>query len=200
MVASGLTGSSQTLIVQGIGEPYGSFAGFEIVNNTLNREGVLPAATPLSIAAGGDAGPRRRQPAGQLAVRLCGGQRRQHHQQRQRRIRPDPEPHGRFDHLQRRRSRAAARLGTISLVMSGSGTQVLAGSNTYTGPTTIKPGQTRRRWLARPTRPSASTAAPLGGTGYLSSVTVNAGGQLCPGRSRWALERQRQPGAGSRAR
>ena len=31
-------------------------------------------------------------------------------------------------------------LGTISLVMNGSGTQVLCGSNTYTGPTTISAG------------------------------------------------------------
>ena len=57
VVASGLTGSSQTLFVQGIGEPYGSFAGFEIVNNTLNRGGILPATTPLSIAAVRNAGP-----------------------------------------------------------------------------------------------------------------------------------------------
>ena len=43
------------------------------------------------------------------------------------------------DHLQRQHCRRQ-RLGTISLVMSGSGVQVLAGTNTYTGGTDVTGG------------------------------------------------------------
>ena len=53
VVATGLTGSSQTVTVQGSNQQYGSFAGFEIVNTTPNSgANFLPAATPLSIAGG----------------------------------------------------------------------------------------------------------------------------------------------------
>ena len=47
-------------------------------------------------------------------------------------------------------------LGPISLVMSGSGTQVLAGSNGYTGGTTVKSG--RLAVDGRSPAPSASAA------------------------------------------
>jgi len=71
-------------------------------------------------------------------------------------------------------------LGTISLVMSGSGRQVLAGSNSYTGATTINQGEliVNGSLLSPVTVNSGGT---LGGTGYLGSVTVNAGGHLAPG-------------------
>ena len=67
--------------------------------------------------------------------------------------------------------------------MNGPGTQVLAGSNTYTGPTTINQG----KLLVNGSLASAVTVASggtLGGTGSLSSVTVSAGGQLSPGDAR----------------
>ena len=57
---------------------------------------------------------------------------------------------------------------------------LLAGSNTYGGPTTISQGKLLvDGWLAN----SAVTvdSGTLGGTGYLSGGTVNAGGTLAPG-------------------
>ena len=56
-------------------------------------------------------------------------------------------------------------LGAISLVMSGSGAQVLSGSNTYTGGTIINGGTL-----------IASNSAALGNSG--GSLTVNSGGNL----------------------
>jgi fibronectin-binding autotransporter adhesin len=49
VVATQLTGSSQTVTAQGDGSKYGSFASFEIVNNP----NVLPFATPVTISNGG---------------------------------------------------------------------------------------------------------------------------------------------------
>ncbi len=71
-------------------------------------------------------------------------------------------------------------LGAVALTVNGPGTQVLAGSNTYTGPTTINQG----KLSVNGSLASAVTVASggtLGGTGSLSSVTVSAGGQLSPG-------------------
>ena len=97
----------------------------------------LPATTAVTIAANATSGPRRREPAGRLAVGLRPGQRRQHHQQQ----------YGAASVLTLSPTggsttfsgmiQGGGTLGAISLVMSGSGTQVLAGSNTYTGGTTI---------------------------------------------------------------
>ena len=70
--------------------------------------------------------------------------------------------------------------GTISLVMSGSGTQVLAGSNTYTGPTTINGG----KLVVNGSLASAVTVnsgGTLGGSGHLGNVTVNTAGAIAPG-------------------
>ena len=70
-------------------------------------------------------------------------------------------------------------LGAISLVMSGGGTQVLAGSNTYSGPTTVnRGGLVVNGSLASPVTVNGGT---LGGSGHLGSVTVNAAGALSPG-------------------
>ncbi|MEI8372586.1 MAG: autotransporter-associated beta strand repeat-containing protein [Planctomycetota bacterium] len=73
-------------------------------------------------------------------------------------------------------------LGTISLVISGSGTQVLSGTNTYTGGTVVNGG----KLVVDGSLASLVTVgsnAFLSGTGTLSSVTVNAGGHLSPGNS-----------------
>ncbi len=76
-------------------------------------------------------------------------------------------------------------LGTISLVMSGSGTQVLSGSNSCSGGTTIKSGRlVVDGSLASPVSVNGGT---LGGTGNLTSVTVFSGGNLAPGDSLGAL-------------
>jgi autotransporter-associated beta strand protein len=78
-------------------------------------------------------------------------------------------------------------LGTISLVKSGSGTQVLSGSNTYAGPTTINQGKlvVDGSLLSLVT---VNSGGILGGTGSLTSVTVSAGGQVAPGDSPGVLQ------------
>ena len=72
--------------------------------------------------------------------------------------------------------------GPGSLTKIGSGTLTLTSSNTYTGPTTVTQGT-----LVVDGRLSSSAVSvnggTLGGTGYLSSITVNAGGTLAPGDS-----------------
>ena len=179
VVASGLTGSSQTLFVQGIGEPYGSFAGFEIVNSTPNREGVLPASTPVSIAAGAtlDLGGGSQQVSslsdsaagsggsiinsGSTASTLT--------------LSPSGVSTTFSGTIQ-----GGGTMGSIGLVMSGSGTQVLAGSNTYTGPTTINAGKLIVNGsLVSPV--TVNHGAMLGGTGSLRSVTISLSSVIAPG-------------------
>ena len=68
----------------------------------------------------------------------------------------------------------------LALSKSGTGVLTLSGSNTYTGPTTISQGKlVVDGWL---TNSAVSVnGGTLGGTGYLSSVTVTASGTLAPG-------------------
>ena len=70
--------------------------------------------------------------------------------------------------------------GSGSLTKLGSGVLALSGTNTYTGPTAVSQGKlTIDGWL---TNSAVSVnGGTLGGTGYLGSVTVNAGGTLAPG-------------------
>ena len=178
MVASGLTGSSQTLSVQGIGEPYGSFAGFEIVNNTLNRGGILPATTPLSIAAGAtlDLGGGSQQLASLSNYGGGGGSIINSNSAASVLTLSPTGGSTTFSGA----IQGGGTLGTIGLVINGSGTQVLGGSNSYTGATTIIQGKlVVDGWLTNST--VSVSGGTLGGTGYLSSGTVNAGGTLAPG-------------------
>ena len=72
--------------------------------------------------------------------------------------------------------------GSGSLNKVGSGTLALNGSNAFTGLTTITQGKlVVDSWL---TNSAVSVSGgTLGGTGYLGTVTVNAGGTLAPGDS-----------------
>ena len=73
--------------------------------------------------------------------------------------------------------------GPGSLTKVDSGTLTLAGSNTYTGPTTINQGKlVVDGWLTN-SAVSVNSGGTLGGTGNLTSVTVYAGGNLAPGDS-----------------
>ncbi len=71
-------------------------------------------------------------------------------------------------------------LGSISLVMSGSGLQVLSGSNTYTGGTTVG-GGTLAVNGSLASAVTVNGGGCLSGTGYFSSITVTPSGQLAPG-------------------
>ena len=176
VVATGLTGNSQTVIVQGDTQQYGSFTGFEIVDTSPEGADYLPIASSLTIAGSGalDLGGVSQQVAALsgagtvtssntaavsvLTLSPTGGSTT-------------------FSGV----IQGGSGLGAISLVMSGSGTQVLAGSNAYTGGTTILSGRLMVDGsLASHVSVDGGT---LGGSGSLGSVTVNAGGRLAPGNS-----------------
>jgi autotransporter-associated beta strand protein len=70
--------------------------------------------------------------------------------------------------------------GGLALAISGSGSQILSGPNTYTGPTTINLGNlTVNGSLVSPVR--VNSGGILSGTGSLTTVTVTTGGTLSPG-------------------
>ncbi len=178
VLASGLTGSSQTLSVQGIGAA-GTLAGCEIVNNTLNRGGILPAATPLSIAAGATldlgGGSQQVSSLSDYAAGSGGSIINSGSTASTLTLSPSGVSTTFSGMIQ-----GGGALGAIGLVMSGSGTQVLVGSNTYTGPTTINAGKlVVNGSLVSPV--TVNNGGMLGGSGSLSSVTVASGGSLSPG-------------------
>ncbi len=70
--------------------------------------------------------------------------------------------------------------GSMGLAKLGGNTLVLAGSNTYAGPTTISQGTLEVNGsLASPV--TVNRGGSLSGTGSLANVTVTPGGQLAPG-------------------
>ena len=74
----------------------------------------------------------------------------------------------------------------LALSKSGAGLLTLSGTNTYTGPTTISQGKLVVDGSLTNSAVSVN-GGTLGGTGYLNSVTVYAGGNLAPGDSLGAL-------------
>jgi len=73
--------------------------------------------------------------------------------------------------------------GNYSLTKSGSGTLLLSGSNTYTGPTTVSQGKLLvDGWLTN-SAVGVNSGGTLGGTGSLTSGTISSGGHLSPGDS-----------------
>jgi autotransporter-associated beta strand protein len=70
--------------------------------------------------------------------------------------------------------------GAGSLSKLGSGILALAGSNTYSGPTTINQGElVVNGSIASPV--TVNAGGILGGAGHVTSVTVSGSGQLAPG-------------------
>ncbi len=181
----GLHGPSQTVTMQGTTQPYSGLCDVEIVNTAAaGGTNVLPATTRLSVASGGtlDVGGNSQQvvslsdgtsgggniinsssTASTLTVSSSGG---------------STTFSGSIQ--------GGGALGIISLVLTGSGIQNLAGNNTYTGPTTINGGKLLVTGsLVSPV--TVNNGGVLGGTGSLSSVIVGSGGTLSPGDAPGAL-------------
>ena len=77
--------------------------------------------------------------------------------------------------------------GTGNLIKIGTSSLVLAASNTYAGPTTISQGKLILDGGLKNSVVTVNASGILAGTGSLTSVTVNAGGQLAPGNPPGAL-------------
>ncbi len=86
-----------------------------------------------------------------------------------------------------------ARLGTTlsgnitgngSLLFNGPGTLTLTGNNTYTGATTVSAGKlVVNGSIGNSSGVVVQSGAQIGGSGSISSLTLNAGGILSPGNS-----------------
>lgn len=71
----------------------------------------------------------------------------------------------------------------FSLTKSGNGTQVLSGSNTYTGQTVVTAGNLIITGSLTTSNTTVQSGATLGGTGELVGITLEDGSILAPGNS-----------------
>ena len=178
--ADGLHGATQIVTLQGTTQPYSGLCDVEIVNTaTAGGTNVLPATTRLSVASGGtlDLGGESQQVASlsDSAPGSGGSIINSSSLSSVLTISPSGGSTSFSGTIQ-----GGGALGSISLLLTGSGTQILTGSNTYTGSTTINGGRLLVNGsLVSPV--TVNSGGTLGGTGSLSSVTVNSGGQLAPG-------------------
>ena len=183
----GLTGSSQTVTVAGTTQQYGGLCSVEIVNAApgVGAINILPATTALSIARGGTldlCGDRQQVASLSDQVPGSGGSIINSNSVASTLTLSPSGGSSTFSGM----IRGGGTLGTISLVVSGSGVQVLAGSNTYTGPTTINQGTLLVNGsLVSPV--TVNSGGTLGGTGNLASGTVSSGGAIAPGSALGSL-------------
>jgi autotransporter-associated beta strand protein/parallel beta-helix repeat protein len=170
----GLTASSQTVKIAGSTQPVGGLCSVEIVN-TASTVNTLPATTALSIASGGtlDLGGVSQQVASLSDKTPGNGGSLINSNSAASVLTLSPSGGSTtFSGM----IQGGGTLGIISLVMSGSGTQVFAGSNSYTGSTAVNAG----------TLQATSTAA-LPGYASTGEITVASGGMLAvsAGGSGW---------------
>lgn len=78
---------------------------------------------------------------------------------------------------------AASVSGGGSVVQRGSGTTILTGTNTMTGPTTVAAGKLAVNGTLDKSVITVKSGAVLGGTGHLGKVIVEEGGKVSPGNS-----------------
>ncbi|MGA2063424.1 MAG: autotransporter-associated beta strand repeat-containing protein [Thermoguttaceae bacterium] len=139
-LATGLTGGNQAVQVYAVNNN-GAINGFEIVNTASGN--ILPATTALSIAGGGTLDlSGGSQQVGSLSDKTPGNGGSIINSNSAASLLTLTPSGGSttFSGMIQGGGGAPPGSGAISLVVNGSGTQVLAGSNTYTGGTTVAAG------------------------------------------------------------